>query len=244
MNITFGKQKKPVVIDKKRKPPRFVKSSVVADGVEYDGFTRYDSDVKFANLVPSVNVCRVKDDDATDYGVVKGALIEGVPITVPKNDAGATMHAMKKRSDYAPSAPSMEQFKIGHDLLMSKFSAHETIRPDREMINEFISGYSPGKAARLLEALQKPQLNYDGDTKHAFAKQEVLLKEHGAQPRIVYQGTDMYNLIAGVVVQELAKRMKWVFSDANPLNRGNRVIFAAGLHNEELGDLLESSPGN
>jgi len=46
------------------------------------------------------------------------------------------------------------------------------------------------------------------------------------------------------VVQELAKRMKYVFSDKNPLNTGNRVMFAAGMHNEEIGDILETSPGD
>jgi hypothetical protein len=237
----------PVIIDRKKgtslqqKGKRF--ADVVADGPETNGFTRYDHDISFANIRPNVNVTRVKDDDATDYGVVKGSILAGVPLTIPKNDSGATLHAMKKRCDYSPSAPDMSVFKVGHDKVMSLFDAFPTIQPDRESIMDYVSGYTPSKAQRLLAVLEEQQLNWSGESKHVFAKQEVLLKEHGAQPRVVYQGTDMYNLIAGCVVVELAKRMKQVFSLSNPKNTGNRVIFAAGLKNEEIGDILESSPG-
>lgn len=238
----------PINIKEKRKTftqPKSAKprANVVADGVETNGFTRYDSSVTFENIRPNVNVTRVKDDDATDYGVVKGAILGGVPITVTKNDAGATAHAMKKRCDFKPPVPDMDHFKKGHAEVMSRFDPFPTIQPDRESIQEYVSGYTPQKAARLLAVLEEQQINYDGDRKHVFAKQEVLLKEHGSQPRVVYQGTDMYNLVAGCVVQELARRMKSVFSLSNPKNVGNRVIFAAGLHNEEIGDILESSPG-
>jgi hypothetical protein len=242
--IYFGNNPKPVVIPDKNKGKRTRVPKVVEDGPQSNGFQSYDSEVKFENIKASVNVTRVKDDDATDYGVVKGGLMGGVPITVPKNDAGATAHAMKKRCDYKPEAPDMEVFKKGYSELLKKFLAQPTIRPDSERLMEYVKKYTPAKAARLLEALRQPQLNYDGDSKHVFAKAEVLLKEHGAQPRVVYQGTDMYNAISGLVVEELATRMKKIFSDANPLNTGNKVIFAAGMHNEELGDLLESSPGD
>lgn len=244
--IQFGANA-PVVIGKqnrgggsKKPPPR---GDVPSDGPETNGFTRYDHAVDFANIKAQVNVTRVKDDDATDYGVVKGAVLGGVPITVPKNDSGATLHAMKKRCDYAPTAADMDVFVRGHNVVMSKFNAFPTITPDRESIMEYVSGYTPAKAARLLSVLEEAQLNWDGDSKHVFAKAEVLLKEHGAQPRVVYQGTDMYNLLAGCVVWQLAQRMKSVFSLSNPLNTGNKVIFAAGLANEEIGDILETSPG-
>jgi len=76
-----------------------------------------------------------------------------------------------------------------------------------------------------------------------FAKQEVLLKDHQAQPRVVYQGTDMYNLLTGCVAVELQRRMKEVFSKRNPMNTGNVVIFACGVSGEELGDIIHSTPG-
>jgi len=95
----------------------------------------------------------------------------------------------------------------------------------------------------LLEALEGGEWKSDMGTKHIFAKQEVLLKEHRTQPRIIYQGTDMYNAITGPVVMELNDRMKEVFSLRNPLNTGNRVVYACGVGGEELGDIMESSPG-
>jgi hypothetical protein len=86
-------------------------------------------------------------------------------------------------------------------------------------------------------------LTSEMDSKHVFAKQEVLLKEHGAQPRIVYQGTDMYNALTGPIVMELNNRMKEVFSLRNPKNTGNKIIYACGASGEELGDIMESSVG-
>jgi len=79
--------------------------------------------------------------------------------------------------------------------------------------------------------------------KHVFAKQEVLLKPHGAQPRIVYQGSDMYNALTGPVVMELNNRMKQVFSRANPKNIGNIAIYACGASGEEIGEAMESATG-
>jgi len=94
-----------------------------------------------------------------------------------------------------------------------------------------------------LEAWETGEMHYDGGTKHVFAKQEVLLKEHGSQPRIVYQGTDMYNAVTGVIVMVLTKRMKEVFSRKNPLNTGNVVIFACGVTGEEMGDIIGNAAG-
>jgi len=82
------------------------------------------------------------------------------------------------------------------------------------------------------------------DTKHVFAKQEVLLKEHKAQPRVVYQGTDMYNALTGPVVMELNNRMKQVFSMSNPRNTGNIALYACGMKGEELGDIMEQACGD
>jgi len=42
---------------------------------------------------------------------------------------------------------------------------------------------------------------------------------------------------------ELNNRMKEVFSLRNPLNTGNRIVYACGVSGEELGDIMESSGG-
>jgi len=111
-------------------------------------------------------------------------------------------------------------------------------------MDEYFATCDPSKARRLLEALDGAQWNSEMDTKHVFAKQEVLLKDHKAQPRVVYQGTDMYNALTGPVVMELNNRMKEIFSLRNPLNTGNIALYACGMKGEEMGEIMEQARGN
>jgi hypothetical protein len=228
-----------------RKPDGSVSSraSVSSEGLESNTYTEYDHEVEFKNINVDVNVTRIKIDDDTCIGVAKGALMPGVPVTVPTNTAASTMHAMKKRCDFAPSLENVQSFKQGHDILMSKFHSLDTIQVDKDLITRYLKKCAGGKAERLLAALDEHQLNGDMAKKHVFAKQEALLKEHKTQPRVVYQGSDMYNAVTGPIVMELNDRMKKTFSLSNPLNTGNRVIYACGASGEELGDIMESSVG-
>jgi hypothetical protein len=240
--MQFGEQS-PINIRKKQAELHSARASVSSEGLESNKYTEYDTEVKFENIGVSVNVTRVKDDDAFSIGVAKGALMAGVPVTVPSNTAASTMHAMKKRCDYKPQPLDMTSFKRGHALLMAKFEPLALIDVDKDLITKYLSKCAGGKAERLSAALASSELFSDMATKHVFAKQEALLKPHRAQPRIVYQGSDMYNAMTGPVVMELNDRMKKVFSLSNPSNKGNRVIYACGVSGEELGDVMESSAG-
>jgi hypothetical protein len=127
---------------------------------------------------------------------------------------------------------------------MSKFEPQEEIRVDSALMQEYFEKCGGAKAERLLAALEADTWHADMATKHVFAKQEVLLKAHQSQPRVVYQGTDMYNALTGPVVMELNNRMKNIFSRSNPLNTGNVVIYACGASGEELGDIMEAADGS
>jgi len=245
--IQFGSQD-PITIPKKtRATSKNVKKSRadVADvGLESNHHTRYDHEVKFENIRTNVNVCRVKTDSPDDnVGVAKGAILTEVPVCVPTNDAAATEQAMKKRCDFKPSLTTMDSFNHGHDILMSKFDPMETIRVDKELVEKYLKKCGGSKAARLVEAMEGHEWKYSGEEKHVFAKQEVLLKAHQSQPRVVYQGNDMYNALTGPVVMELNDRMKTIFSLKNPKNTGNRVIYACGVSGEDLGNIMEQSEG-
>jgi len=239
----------PVIADTKKvvlpkmKAAHLSRSQVKPDGLAQDAHSTYDSEVAFANIRATCNVVRVKDETGFKPGVAKGALLAGVPITVPSNTAGATAHAMKKRCDHAPAAADMDHFKKGHALLMEKVGDHPVIRVDDALMREYVLLCTPAKAERLLAAMQSGEFRWEGNTKHVFAKQETLLKDHGAQPRVVYQGTDMYNMLTGCVVMEIQRRMKYTLSHANPLNKGNTVVFACGKSGEELGDIIAATPG-
>lgn len=212
-------------------------------GLETNGHTTYASDVNFTNIKTKFNILATKSDPLT-VGVAKGAVLADVPVTVVQNTAGATAHAMKKRCDFKVTKhPDLETIKRGHALVMGKFDAQPTIQVDAELITEYLLTCPPAKAERLRKAMNEPQLNYDGATKHVFAKAEVLLKPHGAQPRVVYQGTDMYATVTGALIMEITRRMKKIFSLENPKNTGNRIVFACGMTNEQIGAMLEVSPG-
>lgn len=241
-NIQFG-ELSPIIMPTKPRGVASSRASVTSDGVDSNTFTEYDHEVKFENIDVDVNVTRVKADEDYDIGVAKGGLLVGVPITVPTNTSAATVQAMKKRCDFKPCLENLDSFMEGHEILMSKFDPLDTIRVDKELITKYLAKCAGGKAERLLAALSEHQLNSDMAVKHVFAKQEALLKEHGSQPRIVYQGSDMYNALTGPVVMELNDRMKSVFSLSNPKNIGNRIIYACGSSGEELGDIMESSHG-
>lgn len=243
--IQFGDN---VPVDVKNKRAAMRKASQARDtvkqtGPESNGHTTYSHETRFVNIKPKVNVTRTKEDEAGIVGVLKGAILDNVPITVPSNTAGATTHAMKKRCDHAPHLTSIVDFKHGHGLLMAKFEPMPEIRVDEELVTKYLQKCGPGKSERLLEALGGAQLNSDMNTKHVFAKQEVLLKPWTSQPRVVYQGTDMYNALTGPIVMELNDRMKQVFSRSNPLNTGNTVIYACGARGEELGEIIGSAEG-
>jgi len=240
--IKFGSNA-PVDVKRNKARVHALRRDVFHDGAESNKHQEYDHDVKFENIKIGVNVCRVRDEPGDAAGVVKGAILANVPITVPANTSGATMHAMKKRCDYAPQLKDIASFKIGHELIMAKFEKMETIRVDEELMDKYFVKCGGSKAERLMEALRQDKWSYDGSEKHVFAKQESLLKEHRAQPRIVYQGTDMYNAMTGPVVMELNNRMKEVFSLRNPLNTGNVTIYACGVSGEELGDVMEQARG-
>jgi len=114
---------------------------------------------------------------------------------------------------------------------------------DKDLMDEYFAQCDGAKSRRLLEALDSGEWRSEMGTKHVFAKQEALLKDHKAQPRVVYQGTDMYNALTGPVVMELNRRMKDVFSMRNPLNTGNIALYACGMKGEELGDIMEQAVG-
>jgi len=126
---------------------------------------------------------------------------------------------------------------------MLKFKPLSVIEVDDELMTRYYDRCGGAKARRLMDALEGHEWSYNGQTKHVFAKQEALLKEHQSQPRIVYQGTDLYNAITGPLVMELNERMKKVFSRDNPLNQGNIAIYACGAKGEELGEIMEQAEG-
>jgi hypothetical protein len=222
------------------------RGEIVEQGVDGNVHTKHDTEVKFEHMRATANVTKEVLGNAYSPSVTKGHLLAGVPLTVTQNGPGSIAHAMKKRCDFPLNTSSDENIKLGHKALMAKIpEGMPVIELDRPLMDKYYEAVGPTKAARLLESLQGSEWNLSGVNaqKHVFAKMETLIKPHGAQPRIVYQGTDMYNALTGPVIFEIQKRMGQVFSRSNPLNKENIVIFAPGAGSTVLGDIIDEAVG-
>jgi hypothetical protein len=215
-------------------------------GLERDGPTEYNHETTFVNIKPNINVtdktCAPTENLKT---VQRGLMADGVDITVVKNGGEAVTQGAKKRCDDCPlnDKPS-PIFKRGHALLTFKVHEREKIIVDGPMIHRYLKTCSTTKAEKLGKIWTEQDFDLTNyEAKMVFAKTEVLVKEHGAAPRVIYQGTDLYNLLFGVVMMELSKRMKEELSETNPLNTGNRVIMACGRSDAEISSIIDNSPG-
>jgi len=204
----------------------------------------YPTEICYEHINPQANITKATDPPRT-FAPIKGAVVEGVPVQVIAQSEGATLHAVKKRCDYRTKKDVGDLFRRGHDLLMVKCHEREEIRIDREMIDAYLSEMSGQKRERLGALLDSQDFTLPGFTdKVVFAKAEALLKYDGAQPRIVYQGGDMYNLTMGAVVYYLSRRIAEELNRSNPLNDGNEVIYCVGMTADEIANLVQHTPGN
>jgi hypothetical protein len=221
----------------------FSKTIPLVGGVTGNRPFDFPTEVRYNNVKPQVNITRATDPPAT-FAPVKGALVEGVPVQVVAQSEGATLHAIKKRCDHRPLDDVGDLFLQGHHLLMDKIHERETIRLDRESIDAYLCEMSGQKRERLQALLDSMDFTLPGYTdKTVFAKSEVLLKNDGSQPRVVYQGGDMYNLVMGSVVYYLSRRIAEELSRSNPRNKGNEVIYCVGMTADEIADIIHHTSG-
>lgn len=203
----------------------------------------YPTEVRYKHINPQVNVTRTTDPPRT-ANPIKGAIIEGVPIQVVAQSEGATLQAVKKRCDHKPHADVGEMFLEGHHALMSKIHEREEIRLDAAAIQAYLDEMSGQKRERLQALLDSQDFTLPGYTdKVVFAKSEALLKYGDAQPRVVYQGGDMYNLVMGSIVYYLSRRIAEELNRSNPRNTGNEVIYCVGMTADEIADIVHHTPG-
>jgi len=204
----------------------------------------FPTEVCYKNIEPQVNVTKTVEPPRT-HEPIKGAIIEGVPIQVVAQSEASTLQAVKKRCDHMPHKDVSASFLKGHNLLMDKIHERETIVLDEHMIRDYLDEMSGEKRERLGELLDSMDFTLPGYTdKVVFAKSEALLKNEGGQPRVVYQGGDMYNLVMGSVVFYLSRRISEELSRTNPLNKGNEVIYCVGKTADEIADIVHHTPGN
>jgi len=222
----------------------FSETTPLVGGVTNNRPFDYPTGVRYKNIKPTVNITRAVEPPRT-FNPIKGAQVEGVPTLVVAQSEGATLHALKKRCDHLPNKDVGAPFFRGHELLMRKVHERETIRLDREAIDAYLDEMSGQKRERLQACLDSMDFTLPGYTdKTVFAKSEVLLKTDGSQPRVVYQGGDMYNLVMGSVVYYLSRRIAEELNRRNPKNKGNEVIYCVGMTADEIAEVVHHTPGN
>jgi hypothetical protein len=221
----------------------FSRATPLVGGVTNNRPFNFGTEVRYNNVNPQVNITRTTDEPNT-AAPIQGACVEGVPIQVVAQSEGATLHAVKKRCDHAPKKDVGDLFLNGHHMLMDKIHEREEIRLDKGMIDAYLSEMSGEKRERLEALLDSQDFTLPGYTdKTVFAKSEVLLKYDGSQPRVVYQGGDMYNLVMGSAVYYLSRRIAEELSRTNPRNKGNEIIYCVGMTADEIAEIIHHTPG-
>lgn len=222
----------------------FSKTAPIVGGVTENRPFDYPTDVRYNNINPTVNITRAAVPHDS-FAPIKGAVVEGVPIQVVAQSEGATLQAVKKRCDHAPQKDVGAGFRRGHDLLMEKIHEREMIKLDSDMVKAYLDEMSGQKRERLQACLDAADFTLPGYTdKTVFAKSEVLVKTDGSQPRVVYQGGDMYNLVMGSVVYYLSRRIAEELNRTNPKNKGNEIIYCVGMTADEIANIVHHTPGN
>jgi len=222
----------------------FSRTVPLVGGVKDNRPTDYPTDVRYTNINPTVNITRATEPPRT-FNPIKGACVEGVPIQVVAQSEGATLQAVKKRCDHKPQADVGDLFLKGHHQLMDRIHERELIRLDSGAVNAYLDEMSGQKRERLQACLDSMDFTLPGYTdKTVFAKSEVLVKADGGQPRVVYQGGDMYNLVMGSVVYYLSRRIAEELNRSNPKNKGNEVIYCVGMTADEIADIVHHTSGN
>ena len=221
----------------------YARGDSIVPGVHSNRPWDFDTEVRLDHVEPVVNVTRTTDPPRTSRPI-KGALVEGVPIQVVAQSEGSTLHAVKKRCDHAPAEDVGPDFVKGYEKLMEVIHERDEIRLDRAMIDAYIAEMSGQKQERMVAVLDSGDFSLPGYTdKVVFAKSEALLKPNGSQPRVVYQGGDMYNLVMGSVVFYLSRRLGEELSRKNPRNKGTEVLYCVGMSADEIADIIAHTPG-
>jgi hypothetical protein len=156
-------------------------------------------------------------------------LSQQVPV-VTGNDYESMLAAFNKRCNFHSDdrvCPSI--VKDAKRLASRVFPDFEPFDWTQDIYDRWVSKFSPDKQARMATALNKlHDVNFRTlNTKSLMVKGEVLLKRNDPSwaPRVIYVGSDEYNVLTGPLMDEFNKRLNHAldsFSDDSV----EKVIFA------------------
>jgi hypothetical protein len=168
-------------------------------------------------------------------------LSQQVPV-VTGNDFESMLAAFNKRCNFHSDervCPSI--VKEAKKLASLVFPEVEPFDWTQDIYDRWVSKFPPDKQSRMAKALNNL---HDVDfrslnTKSLMVKGEVLLKRNDPSwaPRVIYVGSDEYNVLTGPLMDEFNKRLNTAldeFSDDNV----EKVIFAYSKHDAEVATAL------
>jgi len=187
------------------------------------------------SFVPVVSDFRLDEAPRVDAPVnapidqLGPVLSQQVPV-VTGNDFESMLAAFNKRCNYHSDVRvSPAIVKEAKRLASRVFPQFEPFDWTQDIYDRWVSKFSPDKQSRMASALNKL---HDVDfrtlnTKSLMVKGEVLLKRNDPSwaPRIIYVGSDEYNVLTGPLMDEFNKRLHSAldtFSDDSV----EKVIFA------------------
>jgi hypothetical protein len=182
--------------------------------------------------------------DAPTYAPVDQlgpVLLQQVPV-VTGNDFASMLAAFNKRCNFHSDervAPSI--VKLGHRLARRVFPKVEPFDWTEDIFARWLSKFSTDKQDRMQNALANlHDVNFRTLNTHSLmVKGEVLLKRNDPSwaPRVIYVGSDEYNVLTGPIMDEFNKRLNAAF-DAFSDDTVEKVIFAYTKKDTEIANSL------
>jgi len=156
-------------------------------------------------------------------------LSQQVPV-VTGNDFQSLLSAFNKRCNFHSDSrvcPSIvKEAKRLASLVFPKSSAFNWTQ---DIYDRWVSKFPPDKQHRMSQALLRlHDVNFRTlNTKSLMVKGEVLLKRNDPSwaPRIIYVGSDEYNVLTGPLMDEFNKRLSYALDEFSD-DRVEKVIFA------------------
>jgi len=112
---------------------------------------------------------------------------------------------------------------------------------DIDLFESWVNQFDSEKRTRMRKAYDSQGLENLGDysRKELFTKIEALVKDHEVvAPRVIFKGTDYYNMISGPIFKVLMERFK--STEANAKSFSFRVAYKQ--HTPEISAFMESKP--
>lgn len=163
-----------------------------------------------------------------------------VPV-VTGNDMSSMLAAFNKRCNYHSDARvSKPIVKLAKQLASLVFPHSEKFDWTQDIYDRWISKFDSNKQARMAAALGRMHdVNFRAlNTSEIMVKSEVLLKRNDPSwaPRVIYVGSDEYNVLTGPIMDEFNKRLSYALDEFK--NDRVEVRMAYSKKDTELADFL------